>query len=125
MNDALIRLILIAISIITILSGLTQMVVPQFVLGIIKADTSMSSQHFFLTIGMFMAVVGSLFLQTLLKRSEELSIPIWMGTQKIAAGILVGWGVVKGVFGFLALGVALFDFLSGILIFIFMLRLLK
>jgi hypothetical protein len=44
---------------------------------------------------------------------------LWGGLQKVGAALFVAWAVSKNVFGPLALGVAGFDFLSGILYFDF------
>ncbi|HVQ09058.1 MAG TPA: hypothetical protein VMS43_11560 [Allosphingosinicella sp.] len=125
MNDTFIRLLLILTAVSTVISGLVQMVAPGFVLGIIGADASAPSQHLFRTVGMFMLITGAMFLQALLSQSKESSIPLWIGVQKLAAAALVGWGVYAGLFGGLALGVAAFDLLTGILAFIFLARLSK
>lgn len=125
MNDGLLRLAVIAISLITVVSGLAQLIAPAFVLEIVGAETSASAQHLFRTVGMFMAITGGLFLQSLLSHSDERSIPFWIGVQKLAAAGLVSWGVLTGIFGTLALGVAAFDLLSGVLAWIFLSRIGK
>ena len=125
MNDGLLRLAVIAISFITVLSGLAQLIAPAFVLEVVGAETSAPAQHLFRTVGMFMAITGGLFLQSLLGHSQERSIPFWIGVQKLAAAGLVSWGVHSGIFGTLALGVAGFDLLSGILAWVFMSRIGK
>lgn len=125
MNDALIRLLLILIAAVTVLSGLTQMVVPARVLDFIGADTAPASQHLFATVGMFMVITGAMFLQALWRRSMETAIPLWIGVQKLAAAALVGWGYSKGLFGLLALGVAAFDLFSGLLALLFLYRINK
>jgi len=123
MNDALIKLALIVIAGITVVSGLSQMVAPAFVLHLIGADTGEASRHLFATVGMFMVITGAMFLQALLTRSRERAIPLWIGVQKLAAAALVGWGWMKGLFGVLALGVAGFDLATGILALVFLSRL--
>lgn len=125
MNDTLIRLLLILIAVATVVSGLTQMVAPGFVLGVIGADASAPSQHLFRTVGMFMLITGAMFFQALMSQSREPSIPLWIGIQKLAAAALVGWGVYAGLFGALALGVAGFDLITGILALLFLSRLSK
>jgi hypothetical protein len=125
MNDAFIRLALIVVASVTVISGVTQLAFPGFVLDIIGGDTGAAAQHLFRTVGMFMAITGAMFLQALLGWSKEPSIPLWIGVQKLAAAGLVGWGVSKGLFGTLALGVAGFDLLSGLLALLFLSRLNK
>ena len=82
-------------------------------------------QHTFATVGMFMVITGAMFLQSLLARSTERAIPLWIGVQKVLAAALVGWGVSRAVFGPLALGVAGFDLASGLLAFLFYSRIGK
>lgn len=123
MNDALIRLLLILIAAITVVSGIAQLVAPQLVLAVIGASRAAPAPHLFATIGMFMAVTGALFLQTLVTRSSERAVPLWIGVQKLAAAALVGLGTARGLFAPLALGVAGFDLASGLLALLFLARL--
>lgn len=125
MNDTFIRLALIVIAGITILSGAAQMAAPATMLNIIGSESSTPVQHTFTTVGMFMVITGAMFLQSLLRRSTEPAIPLWIGVQKILAAALVAWGVSRGVFGSLAMGVAGFDLASGLLAFLFLSRIGK
>lgn len=122
MNDALLRLPLIVIAGITVISGAAQIVAPATVLGIIGADSGPASRHLFATVGMFMVITGAMFLQALVTRSAEPAVPLWIGVQKLSAAALVGWGVVKGLFGMLALAVAGFDLATGVLALLFLAR---
>lgn len=122
MNDALLRLALIAISAITIISGAAQLAAPKFVLDMIAADQSAAAQHHFATVGMFMVVTGAMLFQTLVRRSPDPTVPLWIGVQKLAAAALVGWGYSKGLFPPVALGVAGFDLISGVLAWIYLSR---
>ena len=123
MNDALIRLLLIAIAGITVLSGASQLVAPGLILGIIATSANAAEAHLFATVGMFMVITGALFLQSLLNHSRERTIPFWIGVQKLAAAVLVGLGWSSGLFAPIALGVAGFDAVSGALCFVFWRRL--
>ena len=105
-----------AIAVLTIVSGGTQLVVPGFVLDIIGGDSTESSRHFFAIVGMFMVVVGGLLLHGLLQPPVSAYVAFWCALQKFGAAAAVGLGVARDVFGSLALGVAGFDFLSGVLI---------
>ncbi len=105
-----------AIALITVISGLLQMVKPQWVLAVVGADITPTSRHFFGIVGMFMALFGSMLWQALFaKRPQPLPV-FWCGLQKLGASIAVGLGVFRDLFSWLALGVAGFDFLSCILI---------
>ena len=125
MNDTFIRLALIVIAGVTIATGAAQMIAPATMLGMIGADQSIAVQHTFSTVGMFMVITGAMFLQSLLKRSTERAIPLWIGVQKTLAAALVAWGVSRGVFGSLAYAVAGFDLASGLLAFLFLSRIGK
>lgn len=122
MNDALLRTLLIAVALITVLTGLTQMLASEFMLGLIGANPSPVSAHWFVTVGMFMAITGAMLMQTLWNRSMERAVPFWIGVQKLAAALLVAWGFSKGQFGALVLLVAAFDLVSGVLAFLFVHR---
>ena len=123
MNDTLLRLALLAIGIVTVISGLGQLFAPELVLTLIGGSTAPAAAQGFATVGMFMAVTGAMFCQHLWRRSSDTVIPFWIGVQKAAAAILVGLGVSRGLFAPLALAVAGFDLLSGVLAFVFVARL--
>ena len=119
MNDALLRLVLILIAAITVLSGLTQMVVPGFVLGMVAGTADPLGSQLFATVGMFMLITGALFLICLWRRSTETAVPFWIGVQKALAALFVARAVFAGIFLPISLGVASFDALSAVLCFIF------
>jgi len=108
--------LLIIISIITVISGVSQMIMPGFVLNIVGGEPSPTSLQFFSIIGMFMLFFGGMLLQGLWDRNNQPILVLWSGFQKIGACIAVTVGVVKGLFGWTALLVAGFDLFSGFLI---------
>jgi hypothetical protein len=110
------KIILKLIAIITVISGLIQMLSPEFVLGIIGGDITDSTLHFFGIIGMFMALFGGLLLHALSGSRNNPIAVLWCGLQKYGAAVAVALGVINGLFSWLAVGVALFDLFSGILI---------
>ncbi|MCE8422108.1 hypothetical protein LZ190_26260, partial [Rhodovulum sulfidophilum] len=83
MNDAFLRLCLIAIAAITVISGAAQMIAGQTVMAIIATSATPTEVHLFATIGMFMVITGAMFLQSLLTRSPESAIPLWIAVQKL------------------------------------------
>ncbi len=123
MNDALLRLILIAIAAITFVSGAAQLVAGEMILGIIARSATGSEVHLFGTVGMFMVITGAMFFQSLIQRTDAPAISFWIAMQKFAAAVLVFIAWIKGYFLWLALGVAAFDFVTGILAFLFWRRL--
>ncbi len=116
------RLVLLAIAALTVVSGLVQLLAPSFVLGIIGADATAVGAHSFGIVGMFMVLFGGLLWEGLAPRGPIPTALRWAGLQKLGAAGAVGLGVMRGLFGPLALGVAGFDLLSGILIFVYLMR---
>jgi hypothetical protein len=123
MNDALLRLILILIATITFISGAAQLVAGEMILGLIATSATGPEVHLFGTVGMFMVITGAMFCQSLIQRSDAPAISLWIAVQKFAAAVLVVIAWMKGYFLWLALGVAVFDFATGILAFVFWRRL--
>jgi hypothetical protein len=64
-----------------------------------------------------------MFLQSLLTRSSESAIPLWIGVQKAAAAALVVWAVLPGLLLPIAYGVAAFDAITAVITFVFWHRL--
>ncbi len=113
------KIILKIIAVITILSGLVQMLQPEFILNIIGGTVSPAAAHSFGIIGMFMILFGGLLYHAL-RGEKSRPVPLlWCGLQKFGASAAVGLGVLRGLFSWLALGVAAFDLISGILIVIY------
>lgn len=108
------NLIVIAISLATILSGLTQLIMPGFVLSFIGAEITKTSSHFFAIIGMFMALFGGLMLHAVYSAQPQKPAILWCAFQKLGAFVAVGLGIINGIFMPIAAGVALFDLFSGL-----------
>jgi hypothetical protein len=101
----------------TALTGAIQMVAPAFILHLLSAETTVTSQHFFAIVGMFMVLFGGATLHALLSFKHHPIVILWSSLQKFGAAAAVGLGVGRGVFSSLALIVALIDLLSGLLAF--------
>lgn len=115
MLTPLLRRILIAISGLTMVSGAVQVLAPRRLLRLLVAEDDATARHFFGTIGMFMFVVGGGLLNALLRPGRDPVIVFWAALQKVAAFAAVALGVKRRIFSPLALGVAFFDLLSGLL----------
>lgn len=105
-----------AIAALTVLSGLIQMIRPQWILAIVGAVSTPTSQHFFGIVGMFMVLFGGLLWQALAADRPQRLPLFWCGLQKLGASIAVGLGVANELFSWFAMTVAGFDLFSGVLI---------
>jgi hypothetical protein len=113
------------IALITLASGLGQVVAAPAILALIGAKSSSTSAHFFAIIGMFMFLFGALLLQALRSRQHGGLGIFWCAMQKFGAAAAIGLGVYNSIFSALALSVAAFDLLSGALILIYWKKLQK
>ncbi len=110
------RGLLLAIAAVTVLSGLVQLLRPGFVLGLVGGPQEAGVRHCFGIIGMFMVLFGGLAWQALRAPAEQQRLPLrWAALQKLGAAGAVGLGVHHHLFSGLALGVAGFDLLTGLL----------
>jgi hypothetical protein len=112
--------LLVIISVTTLISGIVQIFNPAFILRLISAEVTPTTGQLFGTVGMFMALFGGMLLQVLHSKRYVKPVFLWAGLQKIAASIAVPIGFCRHLFGPFGLGVAGFDLLSGILIFVYM-----
>jgi hypothetical protein len=117
MTNARLKTVLRAIAAITMVSGAAQLILPGFVLDLLAAESTASTRHFFAIVGMFMFLFGGMLLHGLRVSNRPDVILLWASLQKFGAAAAVGIGVGRGVFSALALLVAGFDLLSGLLIF--------
>jgi hypothetical protein len=109
------RLAFAVIAVITVVSGIGQLLVPGTVLHILSAESNPTSRHLFAIVGMFMAVIGGLTLQALLSERTPPYVIAWAAVQKFGACVAVAIGVARGLFGAIALPVAFFDLATAAL----------
>lgn len=112
-------LVLKAIAALTAASGFIQMLRPQWILALVGGEATPTASLFFGIVGMFMLLFGGLLWQALTAPRPQ-PIPVfWCGLQKLGATIAVGLAVSRDLLSGLALGVAAFDLVSAILIFVY------
>ncbi len=99
----------------TFLTGALQAINPAFILRLLSAETTITSQHFFAIVGMFMVLFGGATLHALLSSKHHPVVILWSGLQKFGASIAVALGVQHRIFSSLAMAVAIIDFISGVL----------
>lgn len=109
------RAVVAAISAITVVSGLGQLVLPGTVLDLLGAESTPTTRFLFAIVGMFMAVVGAVTLQALLAEHTPPYVLLWCTVQKAGAFLAVSIGVGRDLFATPALGVALFDLATAVL----------
>ena len=114
-SDSLIRRSLIGIAGLTMVTGAIQVFAPRAMLQALSATDDDTARHFFGTVGMFMVVVGGGLLNALLRPGRDPVIVFWAALQKLGASLAVGLGVRRRILSPLALVVAVFDLLSGLL----------
>jgi len=119
----LLRWLLILISVATLASGLVQMADPAFILNLLSAQVTATTAQCFGIVGMFMTLFGGMLLQVLISGQRVAPVFLWAGLQKIGASASVTLCVFRHLFSPLALAIAGFDLLSGILIFVYLMLL--
>lgn len=103
----------------TILMGVSQIGFSDYLLPLLGAPVEATASHLLATLGFFLIIVSGTLLLAF-KHSAALPVVlIWSITQKIGASLFMAWGIYKGVFSMLVLGIVLFDFASGLLMFDF------
>lgn len=110
------KLIILLISIATVCSGLLQIISPGFVLNVIGAELTPTTKHIFAIVGMFMTLFGGMMLQAIYSVNSNEAAIVWASFQKLGAALAVSLAVFYGIFNLLALSVAVFDLLSGLII---------
>jgi hypothetical protein len=112
--------LLVIVSVATVVSGVVQMFRPAFILRLISADITATTEQCFGIVGMFMALFGGLLLHVLLVHRPIRLVFLWAGLQKLGASAAVSIGLLCHLFGPLAILIVSFDFLSGVLIFVYL-----
>ena len=122
-NNGWLFKVLVLISGLTIISGVVQMMGTRWELSLLSSEVTPASIHFFAIIGMFMVLFGCLLVHALMRPVDRAVAIFWAGVQKFGASVAVGLGVSHAIFSALALLVAGFDLISGVLIFAYWLSL--
>jgi O-antigen/teichoic acid export membrane protein len=109
------RAVVAAIAAVTVLSGAGQLLLPGTVLDLLGAESTATTRQLFAIVGMFMAVVGAVTLQALLSEPTPTYVVLWCAVQKLGAFVAVTVGVLRDLFSWVAVAVALFDLLTAVL----------
>ncbi len=111
--------VLLAIAVITVISGAVQIVWPGAELRMLAVELTPATAHLFATVGMFMVLFGGVLAHSLLGAAADPVVVFWAGWQKLGASAAVGLGVMHHIFSPLALLVAAFDGGSGVVAFLY------
>lgn len=114
------RLILLIIALLTLLTGLTQMLAPQFILNLIGVEINPTIKLLFAIVGMFMFLFGGIIGHALYNEDQSRVALFWSGIQKFGASVAVFLAVAQGVFTSITLAVSAFDLLTSVLIFVYL-----
>lgn len=102
-----------AIGVSTVVAGALQAVAPGFVLGLLDAEATATSRHFFAIVGMFMVAFGAAVTHSLVADGDHRVLLLWAAFQKLGAFVAVSIGVANDVFAGLAVLVAINDLASA------------
>jgi hypothetical protein len=108
--------VLVLIAVVTVVTGFVQYFWPGLVLRLVSSEITATTKHFFGIVGMFMVLFGGLLFHALFSSSRQHIAMLWAGLQKFGAAAAVTLGVMNAVFASVALLVAAFDLVSGVLI---------
>ncbi|MBI5474139.1 MAG: hypothetical protein HY961_17525 [Ignavibacteriae bacterium] len=107
---------LMSIGVITVMSGIAQCVVPDFLLQALSPELTSTSRHFLLVTGVLTGSFGALLIHALRTSDWQHVALLWIGIQKILAAGAVGIAIRAKMFSTLALLAAGFDLVAGVMI---------
>lgn len=107
---------LVAVGVITIVSGVVQCAVPRLLLQALAPDVTAASVNFIRITGVMTAAFGALLVHALVTDDPQHVAVLWTGIQKVATAAVVGLAIQERIFSTLALAAAAFDLVSGVMI---------
>ncbi len=114
--------VVIAIAIITIVSGLAQMLAPGIALSAMGIGDTPETRLLFTIVSLFTALFGAALLHAMLVSGNRAVIALWAGLQKVCGSSAVLIGVLQSLVAPTALLVAGYDFLAGLFVLWYWLR---
>ncbi|GIK29761.1 MAG: hypothetical protein IT298_06405 [Chloroflexi bacterium] len=114
--------LVVAIAVITILSGAVQFIVPGVALGAMSLEASNASVFLFRFLSVVTALFGAALLHTAWDKAYIPAVLLWAGLQKLAGTTLIVAAAVSGVVAVGALPVAIYDGLAGLYVLGFVYR---
>lgn len=108
--------LLIAAAVITILTGLLQMLLPGMILNSMGISPSDETIYFFRVLSLLIILFGGALLQSALSRESMAIILLWASLQKLLGAAAVVLAVLSGLLSSGVLAVAGYDFIAGLFI---------
>ena len=106
--------LIVAVSAVTLLSGIVQCVMPEPALAFMGISASDSSVYLFRVVSVLTALFGGALLHTALTSKFESTVLLWSGIQKLVGASAVLIAVVGGLLSSAVLLVAGYDFVAGL-----------
>jgi predicted phage tail protein len=108
--------LLVAIAVITTVSGLLQLVAPDAALAIMDVTPASETVYFFRIVSLLTALFGGALLHTSWRRRYEATVLLWAGLQKVLGAAAVVLAVLSATLSGNTLLVAGYDFLAGLFV---------
>ena len=106
--------LIVAVAVITILSGAGQVLMPERALSFMGFAASGDTVFLIRVLSLFVALFGGALLHAVLIARFESTILLWVGLQKVASAASMLLGVTSGLLASVVLLVAGYDFAAGL-----------
>jgi hypothetical protein len=107
---------LVIVGVVTIASGLLQLLAPSLVLSLAVVEASSLSLHLVASLGMLVTMFGGMFLFAIADEHPQHVAVLWAGIQKLGTAVAIGLGVQHATYSAPVAAFALFDLVSGVMI---------
>jgi hypothetical protein len=111
--------LIIIVAVITLLSGMIQLVLPAPALTFMNLTASEETIYLFRLVSLLTALFGGALLQTSLSGTFELTVLLWSSLQKVLGAVVVLLAILNGLIASGTLLIASYDFLAGLFVFWF------
>jgi predicted phage tail protein len=106
--------LLITVAVITILTGLLQIIIPETILNSMGISPSSETTYFFRVLSLLIVLFGGALLQSALSGESMSVILLWASLQKLLGAAAVVLAVFSGLLTSGALAAAGYDFIAGL-----------
>lgn len=107
----------IAVAVLTMLSGIAQIVASRTILPMMQATIAPETVYLFIIVSMLTSLFGAALLHGLLSRQRQTVVVFWASVQKVLGAAAVFVAALNDIIARSVLVAAGYDFLAGIFIF--------